>query len=188
MAEKDAPRTRRKVLIRFIQRAALTLALLDVALYFAAVRPLDNLAKGEWERLSSVRHHVQEMQANVTRLEKARAALPGTNDQLGSFVRNHVPPRRKGFSRADHLVQRLTQQSGLQLSSVEYRLDPAEGDPFERLGVSMNVVGSFNGLLKWAHALETASDFIVIRGFSFASAEGGASLELHVTADLYLSP
>lgn len=180
-------RQRRKFLIQVAKRVALALALADVALYFGMVRPLDRLAVGEWQRLNLVRSRVQEMQARVARLEKIQDALPGAKDELKGFLRSHVPSRRQGFSRAFRLVQRLTDQSGVQLADIpRYRLDSAENEPFQRLGIEIIVEGPFASLLKFEHALETASDLILVRGFSLESGENRL-LRLHLTADLYLS-
>ena len=183
------PKTRRKVLITIAQRAAVTLALADLVLYFAAVRPVDRLASGEWQNLNAARHRVQEIQGKIARLERTRDALPNTNDQLGSFVRSHVPPRRKVFSRADRLIVRLTQQSGVQLAGAPtYRLDFPQGEPFERLAIDLNVGGTFPSLLKFVHAVETASDFMLVRGFGFQPGGDAGPLEMHLMADLYISP
>ncbi len=178
---------RRKALIRIAERVAVGLVLLDLALYFAVVLPLDHLATEEWRRLNSARHHVQEMQAAVNRMEKTRAALPETNEQLGSFLRNHIPSRRQGFSRAFRLVQQLTDKSGVQLADLNYRLEPHEGEPLGRLGMEVGVAGPFKSLLKFVHALETAKEFALVRGFTFTAVEGGG-LELHMSAELYISP
>jgi hypothetical protein len=58
----------------------------------------------------------------------------------------------------------------------------------QRLGLVIIVAGPFPGLLKFAHALETASDFIVIRSFNIAAAGDTHDLEMRLTADLYLTP
>lgn len=180
-------KARRRAVLRIAQLGAAGLVLADIALYFAVVRPLDSLATQGWQSLESARRHVREMQAGVARLEKIRATLPETTEQLGTFVHHHMPPRRKSFSRVDRLVRRVSEQAGVQLADApHYRLDSHEGEPFERMGMDLSVVGNFTNLLRWVHALETSSDFIVVHGFNFVSAEGGA-LQLRVTADLYLS-
>jgi hypothetical protein len=42
-------------------------------------------------------------------------------------------------------------------------------------------------LLKFAHGLETANDFILIREFNLATGENGM-LSLRLAADFYLTP
>jgi Tfp pilus assembly protein PilO len=181
------PKSHRKVLIRIIEGAALALVLLDAVLFLAVLRPLQNRETRVWTQLSETRHRVQETQVRVARLERFRANLPDAQEQLATFERDHIPPRRQGFSRVARLVRRLSEQSNLELSGVSYRLDAGREEPLERLGVELNVEGNFPDLMKFTHALETASDMIVLRDFTFGPGESGR-VEMRLTADLYLSP
>jgi hypothetical protein len=75
----------------------------------------------------------------------------------------------------------------MQLTSVTYKLDNNASGPVQRLGLVIVVEGPFPALLKFAHALETASDLIVIQSFNIAPDETQA-LVFHLAADLYLTP
>ncbi len=176
----------RKVLIEIAKKAALALVLLDLAIYLAAIRPLDNLVASEWQRFNIVRRRVDRIEAGVVQLQNTQAALPETENKLKVFVRKHVPSRRQAFSRAARSVRRLTDQSGVQLAGLNYHLDSSGGETFERLGVEVTVDRPFNNVLKFTHAIETASDFVLVREFSVAST-GGDALEMRLMADWYLS-
>lgn len=180
-------KSRRQALIQLIEKVALALALLDAGLYFALVRPLANWAGGERQRWELARRQVAHRQASVEGLEKARGDIPKADVQVKAFFRNHIPPRRTGFSRAARLVRRLTDQSGLRLSDVGYKLGGTHDEPLERMEIEVSVEGPFPNLLKFAHALETASDFIVVRDFAFEPGEGGR-VGLRLVAELYLAP
>ena len=180
-------KSHRKVLVRFIVRAALVLVALDVVVYFAVSRPLARLETTVWNRLTEVRRRALETQTRVSQLERFRTNLPTAREQLAAFEHDHGPPRRQGFSRVARLVRRLSEQSGLELSGRSYRLDSSGKEPLERLGVELNLEGSFPNLLKFTHALETASDMIVLRDFSFGPGESG-QVGLRLTADMYLAP
>lgn len=180
-------KSRRQTLIRLLERVALGLFLLDAALYFTAVRPLGNWAAAEQQRRDLALKRIRDEQALIESLEKAQEGLPGADEQVKSFFRSHVPQRRKGFSRAARFVRRISDLAGLRLADVAYKLDSTRDDPLQRLEIELSVEGSFPNLLQFAHALETASDLVVMRDFSFASAEGG-NLALRVGADLYLTP
>jgi Tfp pilus assembly protein PilO len=177
----------RKVLVRIIVRAALVLVALDVMVFLAVWRPVAHLETTAWDRLSDVRRRAQEAQTRVSHLERFRAKLPTAREQLAAFEHDHVPPRRQGFSRVARLVRRLSEQSGLELSGVAYRLEAGGKEPLERLGVELNLEGDFPDLLKFTHALETASDMIVLRDFTFGPGESGR-IGMRLTADLYLTP
>lgn len=178
---------RRQLVIRILEWLGAGLVVLDLVLYFAVYRPAGFVVSKELERFTAVRRALHEEQGRVDRLEKFRQAIPNADEKVGLFKREHVPPRRRGFSRAARLVRQVTEESGIQLSSISYKLSSAHKEPLERLGLDISVEGSYPGLIKFAHALETASDFILIHEFRFQSIEGGA-LALRLAADLYLTP
>ncbi len=181
------PKSRRKFVVTILKRVALGLVLFDVLLYIGVVARLDKAAASELQRFTALRRGVREEEERVARLERFESSLPDGRKQVQLFQRKYVPPRRRGFSRASRLVRQLTQQSGLRLSNVAYKLDLKHDEPLERLGIEVTVEGSFTGLLNFAHALETAGEFVLIREFSFEPVEGGA-LELRLGAELYLAP
>ncbi|MEJ2007150.1 MAG: GspMb/PilO family protein [Acidobacteriota bacterium] len=180
-------RDRRKKTIRIFEVAAIGVVLLDVAVYLLAVLPL----KREVDRGETSYHRVllrlQQRQQNVVRLENFQKALPAADDHLKAFIRDHVPPRRLVFSDAARLVRVLTQQSGVQLDSVSYKLSSEKGEPLDRLGLDITVEGPFPSLLKFAHSLETADDLILVRNFTFAARQSG-SVTLRVGGVLFLTP
>ncbi|MGH9470255.1 MAG: hypothetical protein ACRD1N_07930 [Terriglobia bacterium] len=168
-------------------RIVVLLVALDALAYFALNRPLARLVAQEQQRFSAVRLQWLREKTRLAYLEKRDAALPGEDRQLRGFLEQHVPERREGFSRAALLINRLTQQSGVELAGISYTLDKSKGEPFEHLGVKVQLQGPFTGLLQFEHALETASDFIVVRGFKFEGSQNGL-LGLNLNADLYLMP
>lgn len=177
----------RKILIRVVEGVALGLVALDALLYLAVLRPLQNRETKVWTQLAQARQRVQDLQARVVRLERFRANLPDAEKQLAAFESEHIPPRRQGFSRAARLLRRLSEQSNLDVSGVSYRLDAGHKEPLDRLGIELNVEGKFSDLMKFTHALETASDMIVIREFSFGLGEANR-VGMRLTADVYLTP
>ncbi|MGH9444480.1 MAG: hypothetical protein ACRD3O_01905 [Terriglobia bacterium] len=172
-------------------RVALALVLLDALAYVALDRPLAGLLVHEQQRFTGARLQWLTQKAALARVERRDAALPATQNQVRAFLDEHIPARREGFSRAAMLIEHLTQSSGVQLSGISYALDQTETgktmDPFEHLRLNIFVQGPFASLLGFEHELETASDFVVVRGFKFASGEGGV-LGLRLSADLYLMP
>jgi Tfp pilus assembly protein PilO len=180
-------RNRRKAIIRFFERAALGVAILDAAIYFAAVRPLRNRIAATESSYHQERVQTQLRQARVDRLEKLQKNLPTTDDQLKTFLDGHVPPRQHAFSEADRLIRELTTQSAVQLDTVSYKLTSEKGEPLERLGIDVTVEGPFSNLLKFAHSLESAQQLILLRNFTF-SASQGRIVSLKVGAELFLTP
>jgi Tfp pilus assembly protein PilO len=178
---------RRKTIVRIVEGLAVGLVLLDLALYFALVRPLRALRTEEEARYAAARERVRDLKARAARLEKYQTAVPGAEAQLRDFLKGHVPLRRQGFSRAMRMVRELTEKSNLRLANVSYKPESSKDDPFMHLAVQVDVEGPFSNLLGFAHALETSDDLIVLRDFAFEPAEGRA-LALRLGANLYLQP
>lgn len=176
--------SRRRNVIRIMEGVALGLVLVDLVLWLGLVRLYDRKVRTEQERLEIARRRWQEEKARVAQLEKIQAT--GTDAELNDFLHDHMPPRRSSFSRAARLLSRLSQQSGVQLSGVNYRLNSPKEEPFKRLGMDISVHGPFPSLLSFAHGLETASDFVLVRSFSFEPGDGGV-LALRLGAELYLT-
>ncbi len=166
---------------------ALVLIGLDLAAYFGLERPLAHLAARDEQQFTLTRLDWLREKARWAQLEKRNAAIPVEDRELRAFLSEHIPPRREGFSRAALLIQHLTQESGVQLSGIAYNVEHEKGEPFEHLGLRVSVEGPFAGLLTFAHQLETASDFIVVRSFKFTSTANN-DLGLELRADLYLMP
>jgi hypothetical protein len=180
-------RTRRQSVIRVFEIAGVSLVLLDVLLYFAISRPVGALVSSQQQQFTALRRRIFEAETRIEQLKKFQEALPKAGERLSEFERDHTPPRREGFSEAAKLVRRATDESGTHLVSVAYKLDSSASGPIQRLGLVINVEGPFPALLKFAHAVETASDFVVTRGFNIAQGDRDA-LTLRLAADLYLTP
>jgi Tfp pilus assembly protein PilO len=178
---------RRKTLIRILEAAAVGLAALDLVLYLAVSRPLAVAARDEQQTFSETRLQVKQTQARIAQFQKELAALPQTRHELDQFLQDHVPQRRKAYSRAAGLVHKFTQDAGVELTRVAYRPEGRPSEPLEQLGISVTVQGPFEGLQRFTHSLETSSDLLIVRGAIFQPGETGG-LALRLLADLYVNP
>lgn len=178
-------KSRRRALVRIIERVAVGLALLDLVLWLGVVQAYNEKVVTEQQRLETGRRQLQQEKVRVAQLE--RRSVAGADSDLKDFLRDHVPPRRNSFSRAARLLSRLEKEAGVQLTNVNYRLNHSKDEPLERLAIDATVQGPFTSLVDFAHGLETASDFILLRSFVFENGEGG-TLALKLDADLYVTP
>ena len=181
------PQSRRRVLAQKLLKALLVLILLDAAAYFLVNRPLEVWVKDTEDRFTATRREWLQAKIRAARLEKRAAALPVANQQIDAFIQKRIPPRRQGFSKAARLVQDLSQQAGVQLDSLSYRLQEKRTTPLDDLEINVAIEGDFPKLMVFTHALETSQDFVVIREFRFEEGDQGV-LGLHLIADLYLLP
>jgi Tfp pilus assembly protein PilO len=161
---------------------------LDLLVYFAIYRPLGNKVDEVARSHAALRQTVRNQQVRVDVLKKFEAALPQAGKGLADFSAQRTPSRREAYSTAAHLVHKVADASGVKVSSMAYRLDPGHNDPLERLGLTINLEGSYAGLLKFSHALETDNNFILIREFIFTPGGENGALGLRLGADLYLTP
>lgn len=179
-------RSKRKAVIRTLERAAVVLAVLDVALYFGAVGWLGGRVRAAQAQRNSAFGQVRRTGERVGNLERTLAEIPDTQKRLAHFEKKYVPPRQRGFSRGARLLRVEAEHSGVELTDVNYRLESKEHLPLDRLSIKLNVQGPYPGLMAFAHALETADDFLVVRAFTFQPGDNGV-LALQLTADLYLT-
>jgi hypothetical protein len=177
----------RNVYKPILEIAALLVVAIDLALGVGLTWISSRVASGR-DASMTLRSQVAAQQMLVKQLQQTIATLPVTAGQVKLFLDNHVPSRREGFSRATHLIWSLKEKSGVQVEGVSYR--PAKRvleDPLEPLSMEVTLDGTFADLIRFAHSLETASDFVVIRGLNFTGGESG-KLSLHLSADFYISP
>jgi Tfp pilus assembly protein PilO len=177
---------KRKALIQIAERIALTVLAVDILIYAVLVLGLSDRTRVAAQTRDHLRRHVFEEQLRIARLKKYQASLPEAKEQLELFEQKRVPSRRQGFSRAARLIREVGQRSGVDVSAVGYKLHSDEKEPMERLGITVSAQGLYPSLVKFAHALETAGDFLVVREFNLRQSEGG-TLALRMTADLYLT-
>ena len=178
---------KRKTLYRVIETAALALAALDLIAYLFVARPLANSVSAAQERFSESRQQVRLSEARIALYQKELAEIPATEKEMKAFVEEHVPPRRRGYSRVSGLVHKVAQDSNVQVDQLAYRLEMEPKDPLQRLEFQVKVVGPFEALLRFTHALETSSDLVLVRGLIFQPGET-RGLGLRILADAYVTP
>ncbi len=177
--------TQNRVVARALELVAVATVLIVLGFWLGVVRPSEDKLTAEQQTYRRARQQGQAAESRVARLEKIQVA--GADEELNRFLTGHMPARRRSFSKAADLVRRLTEDSGVQLSGVNYRLGEEKGEPLQRLGIEVTVQGPSHSVLNFAHAVETCPDFLVLRGFDVETGDGG-TLNLRMAADLYVAP
>ncbi len=178
---------RRKEIIRLLERAAIGLVVLDVVVYFAAVRPLHARRAEAESSYDRVMQESELRQLRVAQLVKFRDDLPQADQELKTYLSDHVPTRQHAFSEAIRLIRVFTTESKVQLDNVSYKLTSEKDEPLERLRVDVAVEGPYKNLLQFAHILESAPQLILLKDFTFSTSQGNI-ISLKVGAELYLTP
>ena len=180
-------KSRRKTIIRVLEVAGVGLVLLDLVVYLAVYHPLEQDVVDQEFQYSQVRERIREEQSRLERLEEFQAAVPGSGERWESFTEEQIPPRRRGYSAAAHVIHQAASDSGVQYPGIVFRQDSRHNEPLIRLGAEISTVGPYPAVLKFIHTLETASTFVLIRGFNLTPGDNGA-LNLRIAADFYVTP
>ncbi len=181
-------KSRRQIVSRIIEATGAGLLALDLLVFFAVYRPLGDKLEMQERRQAELRQTIRNQQVRVDLLKKYEAAMPHVEKGLEDFTTNRIPPRQEAFSTAARLVHKVADASGVKVSTLAYRLDTEHHDPLEQLAMQIDVQGQYSSLLKFSHALETASNFLLVREFTITSGEENGALGLRLGADLYLTP
>jgi len=180
-------KSRRQIVHRTLEVIGAGLVVLDLLVFYGVYRPLGIKLDEEARHRQALRQTIRNQQVRLDILKKYEAALPKVGKGLEDFTSNRAPSRREAYSTAAHLIDEVADAAGVKVTTRSYRLDTEHKDPLEQLAIDMSVQGSYAGLLKFSHALETANDFILVRDFNIIQGESGA-LSLRLGADLYLTP
>ena len=180
-------KSRRQIVNRIAEATGVGLVTLSLLVFFAIYRPLGSKIEVAARTHSALRQTIRNQQVRVEVLKKFETELPEAGKGLESFEAERTPARREGYSTAAHLVHKLADSAGVKVSSMGYRLDLGhKDDPLERLTLTIDLEGQYAKLLKFAHALENANEFLVMRDFNFTSGGDNQGLTLRLGADLYL--
>ena len=182
-------KSRRQIINRILEATGIGLVALDLLVFYAVYQPLSSRIDLAERQDEQIRQTIRDQQARVEVLKKYAAAMPQVGKGLESFNTNRTPSRREAYSTAAHLIHKIADAAGVKVASTGYRLDSAtHGDPLEKLELDINLEGSYEGLVKFSHALETTNDFILVRGFNFTPGGDNEPLGLRLGAELYLTP
>ncbi len=161
---------------------------LDLVAFFGVYRPLAIRLDTQAHHRAELRQTIRNLQVRVEVLKKYEAAQPDVAKALEDFASDRIPPRREGYSTADHFLHKVADAAGVKLGNIEFKLEPQHKDPLERLELEIAADGPYPGLIKFAHSLETADDFMLVREFQFTPGENFGPISLKLKADLYLTP
>lgn len=182
-------RSRRQIINRIFEATAIGLVALSLLVFYTLFRPLGSKIDAAEREHEQLRQTIRTQQARVEILKKYETALPQVGKGLEAFTTSRTPSRREAFSTSAHLIHKIADAAGVKVASTGYRLDSAaQGDPLEKLEIDISLQGSYEGLIKFSHALETTNDFILVRQFTFTPGGDNEPLGLRLGAELYLTP
>jgi Tfp pilus assembly protein PilO len=180
-------KSRRQIANRVAEAIGLTLVAADLLVFFVVYQPLGNEIVTVERRVEDLRKTIRDQQIRVEVLKKYQDAMPEAKMGVADFMTNRIPPRREAYSIADHLVHKVGDAANVKIMGMAFHLDPDKTDPLLKLGLEVTVQGTYTGMMKFAHGLETANSIILEREFFIAPGTAGV-LSLRLGADIYLTP
>ena len=180
--------SRRQIVNRIAEFAGVMLVALDLVVFFTVYRPLGEKISAETHRHAGLRQRIRNQQVRVDLLNKYAAAFPEVGKDLEDFTKHRTPERREAYSTADHLIHKMADAAGVKLTVVGFKLEKEQKDPLEKLALEINAQGSYEGLVKFSHALETANEFMLVRNFTLSPGGDTGAMALRLGAELYLTP
>ena len=122
--------------------------------------------------------------------DAARGALTGkerASVELASFYKDVLPADLAGARRLTYLrLAQLAREAGLKLKTSS--MDPREQrtSTLERLEISIDLEGSYDGMRAFIYQLDTAPEFVVIDDVSLSDQSGDQSaLQLSIQLSTY---
>jgi Tfp pilus assembly protein PilO len=154
-------------------------AIANVAALVLLVYPLSRRVAATEQRAGEV---AQQLARATNDYRLARATLDGrqhTDDQLARFYVEVLPRDQTAARRITYLkLAQLARDANLVYDRRSFRVDEVdEESTLRRLDITFPLTGEYRDMRRFIHTLETAPEFIVIRGVSLAKAQTSATKE-----------
>ncbi len=145
-----------------------------------------------WPRLNSLRraeNRAKEVSTHRAALEKvwsqvtARKALLARNRQdIESLSRDHLKYRTEDLFGAQREIEKLARDAGLKPKKSTYSISKVKDTDLVRCEVTLPLDGSYANLTDFLARIESARRFIVVDQMALAQEEGGARMNLKLSA------
>ncbi len=123
--------------------------------------------------------------ADNARLERFRTELPADEKQWDDFFTTHFQPAGQGYSAISEDLGKLSQSSGLQSDTINFRQHDPDARGLMELEISTAVEGDYDSLVQFLNKLEHSDNFYVLDGLSLTSTTGGGKLRLNLQLRTY---
>jgi Tfp pilus assembly protein PilO len=159
-------------------------AVLNVAVYFLAVRPLAFRVATIEDRDRQAEQMLVAAKAESQAVSGALTGKERAIKELAAFYQTVLPKDLAGARRLTHLrLAQHARESGLKFERFSFDPEPVKGSDLTRVKGEMVLTGTYGEVRKFVHKVETSKDFVVLDDLSLA--EGTATgTELVVTLKL----
>lgn len=152
--------------------AMAALAVANALAYVLGVLPLGARVTATEER---ARNAERDVAAATTQLEQARRTVEGrvrANDQLRRFYAEVLPLDQSAAREVTYLrLAQLARGANLGFDRRTFGLETEKTSALTRLDMSMELIGEYSEIRDFVYAVETAPEFVIIRGMSLQQNE-----------------
>lgn len=150
------------------------LALVNLAVYFFAVRPLAFRVATIEDRDRQAEQSLLQARAESQAVSGALTGKERAVKELATFYQTVLPADLAGARRVTHLrLAQLARESGLGFERFSFDPEPVKGSGLTRVKGELVLTGTYAQVRRFVHKVETSRDFVVLDDLSLA--EGTAA-------------
>ena len=188
MTDSHAMRLVRRV-VQEHKRAVVIIAagfILNVLLYLVVVRPLNQSVATIEQRTVAAEQAKTAAQAEFSLANGTLTGKDRARKELDTFYSMVLAQDLSGARRLTYgRVQRLAQENRLEYQNSRYEPIEERGSTLTKLRVNVELTGTYNNLRSFIHAIESATQFVVIENISLAEGSNEGSLRLVMVLSTY---
>jgi len=171
---------RRAVLVPLMVALAI-----DLAMYFAVVRPLAQRVANRAELAATAEASRRAAEQERTAAHAALTGKARATADLTRFYGDILPASLTEARRITHLrLAQLARDSNLRYERAEAEPEIIRGSSLQQLTIRMVLAGSYADVREFIHTLETAPEFVVIDDVQLKEGAEGGNSGLVLTLEL----
>jgi len=124
------------------------------------------------QKLAAQDAQIKLLQADVARARAIRLSMPGTKADCDRFD-NSLPLARQGYSVITAEFEQLGRESGLQISSLDFRPNDLAARGMTELFVDVKVAGTYKSVVRFINGVQRSHNYYVLDTLSLAKDTAG---------------
>jgi len=159
-------------------------AVINVALYVAGVRPLAFRVATIEDRDRQAEQTLRQARAEAQAVSGALTGKERAVTELTTFYTNVLPADLAGARRVTHLkLAQMARESGLAFERFSFDPEPVKDSALTRVKGELVLSGTYGEVRRFVHMVETSKDFVVLDDLSLAEGTAAGD-ELVITLKL----
>ena len=138
-------------------------------------------------RATALREEIARQRRITAAIVEQAGAIRSNAAQTDRFYRDVIVPNSVDLLPLIEDIEKMAAEPGLKTGPRTYGLAPVKGAPITRLGVNLNLQGSYDQLVAFLDRVERSPRFLIIDRIALNSGTGheGSNLRVEVSAFLH---